>query len=309
MTAVEIVSGPYLPATDQIDPLRRITAGWLLAFQSVHTRRAYTNDLNRWLAFCAEHDIQPLAARRGHVDAWARTMQQDGAATRTIARRIAAIASWYSYLISEEVIGQSPCEHVRRPAISQDGETPGLTRDEYRQLLAAAQGPRATALLTLLGYTGLRIGEALAADVEDLAHDRGHRILRIVRKGGKTGRTVLSAPVSRAIDEYLAGRTTGPLFITSSGQRMQQPEAWRCVRRTAKRAGLESADGIRPHSLRVAFITGAREAGVPLEDVQDAAGHADPRTTRRYDRGRHSLDRHATHALTAWLADGSDGQS
>jgi integrase len=57
----------------------------------------------------------------------------------------------------------------------------------------------------------------------------------------------------------------------------------------------------------VAFITGAREAGVPLEDVQDAAGHADPRTTRRYDRGRHSLDRHASYAVTAWL-DGSEGE-
>jgi integrase len=51
----------------------------------------------------------------------------------------------------------------------------------------------------------------------------------------------------------------------------------------------------------VAFITGAREAGVPLEDVQDAAGHADPRTTRRYDRGRHSLDRHAAYRVSAWL--------
>jgi integrase len=53
----------------------------------------------------------------------------------------------------------------------------------------------------------------------------------------------------------------------------------------------------------VAFITGAREAGVPLKDVQDAVGHADPRTTRRYDRGGHSLDRHASYAVTSWLAD------
>lgn len=62
---------------------------------------------------------------------------------------------------------------------------------------------------------------------------------------------------------------------------MGQPEAWKMVRRIALRASLDGAAGIRPHSLRVAFITGARKAGVPLEDVQDAAGHADPRTTRR----------------------------
>ena len=64
------------------------------------------------------------------------------------------------------------------------------------------------------------------------------------------------------------------------------------IRRLAARAGIETAGQISPHSLRVASITGAREAGVPLEDVQDAAGHADPRTTRRYD----------VAAATAWTA-------
>jgi integrase/recombinase XerD len=123
------------------------------------------------------------------------------------------------------------------------------------------------------------------------------------RKGGRGDRTVLTAPVSRALDDYLDGRETGPLFITRTGKRMGQPEAWKMIRRLAARAALGAAGQISPHSLRVAFITGAREAGVPLEDVQDAAGHADPRTTRRYDRGRHSLDRHAAYALTTWLAD------
>ena len=84
-----------------------------------------------------------------------------------------------------------------------------------------------------------------------------------------------------------------------------QDEGNGMIRRLARHASLDGAADSRPHSLRVAFITGAREAGVPLEDVQDAAGHADPRTTRRYDRGRHSLDRHASYAVTAWL-DGSE---
>lgn len=51
------------------------------------------------------------------------------------------------------------------------------------------------------------------------------------------------------------------------------------------------------------FVTLAREAGVPLEDVRDAAGHADPRATRRYDRGRHNLDRYPAYTLVAFLAD------
>ena len=69
----------------------------------------------------------------------------------------------------------------------------------------------------------------------------------------------------RALDDHLAGRTTGPLFITKTGGRLDQPEAWRMVRHLARRASLDGAAEIRPHSRRVAFITGAREVGVPLE--------------------------------------------
>jgi integrase/recombinase XerD len=309
MTADLQVTPGSLPAFGD-DRLARLVAAWLLGYESQATRRNYGLDLTGWLRFCESHGVDPLRARRAHVDAWARTMQASVAAQRSVARRLAAVSSWYRYLVAEGLRADSPVEHVRRPKIGDRGETPGLTRDELRRLLAAARdggSPRSFALLSLLAHTGLRINEALSRDVEHLAHDRGHRILRLERKGGKGDRTVLTAPVARAIDDYLAGRTTGPMFITKTAKRMGQPEAWKMVRRIAARARLDGAGEISPHSLRVAFITGAREAGVPLEDVQDAAGHADPRTTRRYDRGRHSLDRHASYAVTTWLADGQNG--
>ena len=68
----------------------------------------------------------------------------------------------------------------------------------------------------------------------------------------------------------------------------------------ARRAGLAKKTG--PHTLRHAFITAALDAGVPLRDVQEAASHADPRTTKRYDRARASLDRHATYIVAAYIA-------
>jgi site-specific recombinase XerD len=304
-TDVVLVDSATELVTD--DPLRPFVAAWLLGFKSQHTVRNYRKDLADWRAFCATHGLDPLLARRAHVDAWARLLEASGLKDRSVARRLSAVSSWYQYLVQEGALATSPTQHVRRPKVSDEGETPGLTRDELRRLLAAGRefgSLRSVALLSLLAHTGLRIGEALSRDVEHLAHDRGHQILRLERKGGRGGRTVLTAPVVRALEEYLAGRTTGPLFITKTGRRLDQPEAWRMVRRLARRASLDGAGELRPHSLRVAFITGAREAGVPLEDVQDAAGHADPRTTRRYDRGRHSLDRHASYAVTAWL-DGS----
>ena len=63
--------------------------------------------------------------------------------------------------------------------------------------------------------------------------------------------------------------------------------------------------GVGPHTLRHAFITAALDAGVPLRDVQEAASHADPRTTMRYDRGRQSLDRHATYIVATFIAGAS----
>jgi integrase/recombinase XerD len=282
-----------------------LVVGWLLGYDSPNTRRAYALDVARWFAFAAAGRLDPLDARRVHLDTWARSLTAEGLRPRTVARRLASVSSWYGWLVAEGHRSDSPTTHVRRPKLPDRGETPGLTRDELRALLGAAGhhgSARSLALLTLMATTGLRVSEALSRDVEHLGHDRGHRVLRLDRKGGRGDRTVLAPPALRALDAYLGGRDAGPLFVTSTGRRMDQPEAWRMVRRLARRAALDGAGELSPHSLRVAFITGARDAGVPLEDVQDAAGHADPRTTRRYDRGRHSLDRHAAYAVAGWIS-------
>jgi short subunit dehydrogenase-like uncharacterized protein len=109
-------------------------------------------------------------------------------------------------------------------------------------------------------------------------------------------------------ENYLGERDADPIFITKTGRRMDEPAAWRLIRRLARQTAITSADRLNPHSLRHSFVTAALDAGVSLRDVQDAAGHADPRTARRYDRARHNLDRHATYAVTAFLAgdDASD---
>ena len=91
----------------------------------------------------------------------------------------------------------------------------------------------------------------------------------------------------------------GPIFLTADGHRLDRHGAGRIVRRIARRAGITKPVG--PHALRHAFITAALDAGVPLRDVQEAASHADPRTTMRYDRARTSLDRHATYIVAAYL--------
>jgi integrase len=141
------------------------------------------------------------------------------------------------------------------------------------------------------------VSEATGANIEALGTEHGHRTLSITRKGGKKAVIPLAPRTARAIDLAVGERCEGPIFTTAAGQRLDRNGAGRIVRR---RAGL--AKKIGPHTLRHAFITAALDAGVPLRDVQEAASHADPRTTIRYDRPRVSLDRHATYVVAPYIA-------
>ena len=147
---------------------------------------------------------------------------------------------------------------------------------------------------------GSEVSEATGANIEALGLERGHRTLVITRKGGKVVTIPLAPRTARAIDLATGERSSGPVFLRPDGRRLDRHGAGRIVRRVARRAGIGKK--VSPHTLRHAFITAALDAGVPLRDVQEAASHADPRTTIRYDRARGSLDRHATYIVAAFIA-------
>src|SRR3954470_8541510 len=216
-----------LPGTAEDDPFLRLAAGWLLGHPG-NTSRAYRRDLEGWAAWCARLGIHPLAAERHHVDAWVRHLTTTPqprtgrpASAATVARRLSALAGFYDYGVHDaQVLTHSPAASVRRPKVSDESQAVGLTADELRRLLAAAaaHSPRSAAFVSLLTFCGLRISEALGADVRDYGHDHGHRVLKVTRKGGKTARVALAPPVVRALDEYLGDRTSGPIFLAANGR-------------------------------------------------------------------------------------------
>jgi integrase/recombinase XerD len=284
------------------EPLAPLVAGWLLGYSSEHTRSAYRRDFGDWMGFCADHGVDPLQSRRPHVDAWARSLEDQGRSAATVARKLAVVSSWYSWLVDEEILVANPAARVRRPRVGSESPRLGLDRDELRDFLDAARdaGPRDHALALLLAVNGLRISEVLALDTSDLDVVRGHSTVTIAGKGGRRDLVPLPPVVCDAVRGLLDGRTGGPLLFADDGSPLDRFDATRIVRRLAKRAGINKR--ISPHSLRHSAITAALDAGVPLRDVQDFARHADPRTTRRYDQGRHSLDRHASYAVAAFVA-------
>jgi integrase/recombinase XerD len=192
---------------------------------------------------------------------------------------------------------------VRRPRLDYESDATGLDRNELGALLVAAglSSARDHALVSLLALNGLRVSEALSADIDAL--ERGHRTLTVTRKGGKVVTMPLAPRVARPLDLAVGERLEGPIFVDSAGARLDRHAAARIVCRVARQAGITKRVG--PHTLRHAFITAALDASVPLRDVQEAARHADPRTTMRYDRGRQSLDRYATHIVATFVAGAS----
>lgn len=299
--------------------LTALTEGWLGNRRlSEHTRAAYRRDVAGWLAWCGSRELDPMRVVFLHVNEYARALEStlDGRTGKplsqaTVARKLSGLSSWYAFLAKLGVVEANPVAGADRPSVGRDhSATVGLTAGEVDALLAAAdrdQRPTAArnrAVLALLADLGLRVGEVVGLDVPDLGYERGHRSVRFVGKGGRPRRRALTAGTAAMLDAYLAGRgaeaDSGPLFVTTSGARIDRHVVFRLVRRLAREAGIPGWARLSPHSLRHAFATSARDEGVPLEDVQDAMGHADPRTTRRYDRDRHNLDRDP--AYTLWAA-------
>jgi integrase/recombinase XerD len=194
-----------------------------------------------------------------------------------------------SRAVEEELLDHSPAAHVRRPRLDYESHATALDRNELGALLVAAGlGPPAEhALISLLALNGLRVSEATGADIEHLGLERGHRTL-VHHAQGRQGGDHPARPAHR------------PRHRPGYQRRLDRHGAARIVRRVTRRAQI--AKHVSPHTLRHAFITAALDAGVPLRDVQEAASHADPRTTMRYDRARTSLDRHATYIVGTYVA-------
>jgi site-specific recombinase XerD len=327
-------------AAADADPVTRLVLGWLAGKRSEHTRTAYARDIGiiprrragqapSWLAWCRTTGVHPVTGVTGlHVAVYARQLSSAELSPSSTARKLAAVAGWYAWLERRGHIPASPAVGIARPRRPLAGPaTPGLTPDQALSLVHAADtapGPqraRTAALVAVLLFTGARVSEVLGADVGDLATEQGRRVLRVTRGDGQRRSLTLPGPAAARIDAYLAERDSpqasgnlgrrrhipaGPraLFATASGRRLFGADVWRVVRRLAAHADLpdELACHLGPEAMRHSFATLYLDAGGSLGDLQKVMGHADPRTTRRYDRARQPVTRSPGDVVAAYLA-------
>jgi integrase/recombinase XerD len=290
---------------------------WLQKQKSARTRRAYGLDVQhfmRTLGIGTAEELRP--ADHKAVIAWERTMREvEHAASSTIRRRLAALSSLYKHLVRHGHAARNPVGEVERPAINRDeGSTFAFAKAEARKLLDmlvedTIAGLRDRAILSVGLQVGLRRAEIAALNVGDLHQNRGYDSLRVSRKGGRRDALAINPQTAARLREYLdaaghAGDSDGPMFrpLRHNGKqdaerRHMDPDAIdRVVRKYAGALGLDR--GYSAHSMRATFITTALETGAQLEDVQKAAGHRDPSTTKLYDRRGYNPEKAASFFAT-----------
>ena len=283
------------------DAERVALAGFLAGYSGL-TREAYALDLRQFASWREERHVHLFEARRADIECFGRDLEERGRARATVARRLCTVAGFYRYAVEEELLEYSPAVHVRRARLDYESHATGLDRNELGALLVAAGLGAAVehALISLLALNGLRVSEATGADIETLGLERGHRTLTIVRKGGKVVTIPLAPRTARAVDLAVGERCEGPILLGVDGSRLDRHGAGRIVRRVAKRGGYHQARQ-SAHTPTRLHHRRARRRGA-ARDVQEAASHAAPRTTMRYDRARVSLDRHAAYIVAAFVA-------
>jgi integrase/recombinase XerD len=290
---------------------------WLAKQKSPETRRAYKLDVRHFMAAFGITAIEELrSVDHRAVIAWERMQrEQQHAKSSTIRRRLAALSSLFKHLVRHGVVARNPVVDVERPSINRiEGSTAAFSKAQARKLLDAPSsesvaGLRDRAILSVGLQVGFRRAEIAALKVGDLHQNRGFDALRVVRKGGRNEALAINPQAAQRIRAYLekAGhrdKPDAPMFRPVRGNKkpldanahMTPTMIGLVVLKYTKQIGLDR--GYSAHSMRATFITTALENGAQLEDVQKAAGHCDPSTTKLYDRRGYNPEKAASFFAT-----------
>lgn len=301
--------------------LHQAVRSWLSKTPSKLTRVNYQRDIRFFFSFA---EIRPdeleqlLAVRPELVAAWRDSLRDRGLANATIRRKMTVLRSLYSYLQTYGYVGANPAhgKFVKAPAVPRDGKTVGLSPADCRRLMKTPDmntpaGVRDRAMLGILAYSACRVGELVTLQVKDFRTSGEHRVLSIFGKGGKKRTVPLHVEAVERLIQWIdaaaiADDRLGPLFRPAASPRGHGRDGFRrsslttrsvehMVKRYARQIGLDVA--VTVHSLRVTALTTARERGADIIDLQDFAGHADPRTTLTYIRSRDRLSKSPAYVL------------
>ncbi len=258
---------------------------------SVHTIAAYRNDLSQFLQHLSAQGVQSWAqVGREHVSDFLRWLQEHRYVVSTVARKVAAVRSFFHYLVEQGLLADDPSAVVPPPRVPRKRPR-FLSSDEVARFFDGLRGsnsPKALrdlAILELLYGTGLRASEVIELRTDDLDLERG---LVYCQSSGKERELPLSPRVVETLRTYIQrGRprllrddAEEALFVNHRGQPLTRQGLWLIIKERSEKAGIES--GVTPHMLRHSFAAHLLEQGADLREVQGRMGHASLSATQIY---------------------------
>ncbi len=276
--------------------------GHFLNFMSVekgasgNTVAAYKNDLQQFDSYMTSINGNGKARdwerlERDLIIDYLLSLKRKNYAEATVARKVAAIKSFFQYLQAEGTIRGNPAESLASPRVGRSLPKP-LSVTEVDELLEqpmkrnSPEARRDRAMLELLYATGLRVTELVSLDVDDV--NMSGPYVRCMGKGSKERTIPIHEQAAGAVTDYLnegravlvKARKENALFVNRRGERLTRQGFWLILKQYAKEANITSP--VTPHTLRHSFATHMLRGGAPLRNVQELLGHANISTTQVY---------------------------
>ncbi len=255
------------------------------------TVRTYVRECERFLSFCRTADLDVVRISGAHIIEYVVERQIDGLDSRTIAKVLSGLSSFFHFLVIEGERTDNPVKTIDMPRLGR--RLPAVyTLDEVEELLGAidtgtAYGLRDRALFELIYSCGLRVSEAVALRVNSLFLDEA--VVRVVGKGSKERIVPLGELAEQWVRRYLSearpalmksgAMSEDHLFLNNRGTALSRKGMWKRFRSIAERAKVDSS---KLHTLRHSFATHLLKGGADLRAVQELLGHADISTTQVY---------------------------
>jgi integrase/recombinase XerD len=256
-----------------------------------NTIDSYRKDLLCYWDYLHLRRIESLSKTDKEVITDFMSSQKDkGLSSNSIARRLAAIKSFYRFLVRERILKSDPTNLMETPKLwKKIPET--LSVEEVEKLIMQPDvrnrtGIRDRAILDILYSTGMRVSEAVGLKLDSVNFDIG--FVRCIGKGnkerivplGKQARLILKKYLEVARPEFLKKKTSDSLFLNRSGGKISRQSLWKIIKKYARTARIKKP--ICPHILRHSFATHLLEGGADLRSVQEMLGHSDISTTQIY---------------------------
>ncbi len=256
-----------------------------------NTISSYREDLNSYLGFIAENHIDTLSkTTKNNITDFMLFQKNKGISANSIARRLAAIKSFYRFLVRERILNIDPTSLIETPKLwKRIPET--LSVSEVEVLLNQpdtrdTQGVRDRAILETLYACGLRVSEAVNLRLDNVNLEIG--FLRCIGKGNKERVIPLGQKAIQSIKRYLevsrlkllGKKESEFLFVSRLGKKISRQSFWKLIKKYAQSAKIKKP--IKPHLLRHSFATHLLERGADLRCVQEMLGHANISTTQIY---------------------------